>query len=97
MEKYLKWFLSRVYQLVPFEFGAFNERLPALCADVYPWAVSVEVFPHGRVVPEHFGAALVGASDRPRYLLHTGLTLGLDPEKQFQSEAIACSRLTLTC
>ena len=85
-----------MYQLVPFEFGAFNERLPALCADVYSWAVCVEVFPHGRVVPEHFGAALVGASDRPRYLLHTGLTLGLDPEKQFQSDdAIACSKVTV--
>ena len=86
-----------MYQLVPFEFGAFNERLPALCADVYSGPVSVEVFPHGRVVPEHFGAALVGASDRPRYLLHTGLTLGLDPEKQFQSgdDAIACSKVTV--
>ena len=85
-----------MYQLVPFEFGAFNERLPALCADVYSRPVSVEVFPHGRVVPEHFGAALVGASDRPRYLLHTGLTLGLDPEKQFQSDdAIACSKVTV--
>lgn len=45
-------------KLVTFEFGALDEGLAALCADVHAWPVGVEMLPHGRVIPEHLCAAL---------------------------------------
>lgn len=54
----LEGFLSRVNELVAFEFGALNESLAALRADVHARSVSMEMLPHGRVIPEHLCAAL---------------------------------------
>lgn len=54
----LEGFLPRVDELVTFEFGALDERLATLGADVHAGSVGVEVLPHGRVVPEHLCAAL---------------------------------------
>lgn len=54
----LEGLLPRVNQLVTFEFGALHEGLAALGADVHAGPVSVEMFPHGRVIPEHLCAAL---------------------------------------
>lgn len=54
----LEGFLPRVNELVTFEFGALDERLAALGADVHARPVGVEVLPHGRVIPEHLRAAL---------------------------------------
>lgn len=54
----LEGFLPRVNELVTFEFGALDERLAALGADVHAGAVGVEMLPHGRVIPEHLCAAL---------------------------------------
>lgn len=59
----LEGFLSCVNQLVTFEFGALDERLAALGADVHARAVGVEMLPHGGVIPEHLCAAL-GTTDR---------------------------------
>ena len=43
----LEGFLPRVNELVTFEFGALDERLAALGADVHAGAVGVEMLPHG--------------------------------------------------
>lgn len=43
----LEGFLSRVNELVAFQFGALHKRLAALGADVHTGAVGVEVLPHG--------------------------------------------------
>jgi len=50
-------------QLVPLEFTGLYKCLPALRTHVNPRPVRVKVLPHGRVVAEHLGAALVGAGD----------------------------------
>ncbi len=50
--------------LVAFELGALDERFPALCADVDPGPVRVQVFSHGRVIAKHFSATFVGTCDR---------------------------------
>lgn len=54
----LKGLLSCVNKLVTLEFGAFNEGFATFCAHVHAGSVGVEVFPHGRVIPEHLCAAL---------------------------------------
>ena len=54
----LEGFLSSVDKLVSFQLGALHEGLPTLCTDVHARSVSVQVFPHGRVVSEHLGTAL---------------------------------------
>lgn len=46
-ESDLEGFLSRVNELVTFEFGALHKRLAALGTDVHAGAVGVEVLPHG--------------------------------------------------
>ena len=55
-----------VDELMPLQLGALDEGLAALGADVDARAVGVEVLPHGGVVAEHLGAALVRARDRSR-------------------------------
>lgn len=55
---HLKRFLSCVYKLMPLQLWAFNEGLATLCTDVHAWPMSVQVFPHCRVIPEHFGTPL---------------------------------------
>lgn len=54
----LEGFLPRVNELVALEFGALNESLAALRADVHARSVSMKMLPHGRVIPEHLCAAL---------------------------------------
>ena len=54
----LERFLPCVNELVAFEFGALDEGLATLGADVHSGAVGVEMLPHGWVIPEHFCAAL---------------------------------------
>lgn len=50
---------------MPLEFAALDEGLAAFGADVDTRSVGMQVLPHGRVVPEHLGAALVRTRYRP--------------------------------
>lgn len=54
----LEGFLPRVYKLVTLEFGTLDESLATLSADVHAGTVSVEMLPHGGVIPEHLCATL---------------------------------------
>ena len=47
---YLKWFLSRVYQLVPLQFAALHKGFAAFGAHVHARPVCVKVLPHGGVI-----------------------------------------------
>ena len=62
-----------------FQFRALNKGFATLGADVNPRPVGVKVFPHGRVVAEHFRAPFVWTGDRSRYLL-AAIPFRLDPE-----------------
>ena len=62
---------------MPLELRTLYEGFSALGADVDPRAVRVQVLPHGRVVPEHFRAALVRTRYSPRHLV---ARLPLGPE-----------------
>jgi len=46
----LKWFLSRVYQLVPLQFAALHKGFAAFGAHVHARPVCVKVLPHGGVI-----------------------------------------------
>jgi hypothetical protein len=59
---------------MPLQLGALDEGLAALGAHVDPGPVRVQVLPHGRVVAEHLGAALVRTRYGPRNLV-AGCTL----------------------
>lgn len=59
----LKGLLSCVDELVALEFGALDESLAALCADVNAGSVGMQMLPHGRVIPEHLCAALWGEEE----------------------------------
>lgn len=48
---------------MPLEFAALDEGLAAFGTDVDTRSVGMQMLPHGRVVAEHLGAALV----RTRY------------------------------
>lgn len=52
-------------ELMPLEFAALDEGLAAFGADVDTRSVGMQVLPHGRVVAEHLGAALVRTRYRP--------------------------------
>ena len=55
---YLERLLASMNKLGSLQFTRFNKSFPALCTDVNPRTVGVEVFSHRGVVSEHFGAAL---------------------------------------
>ena len=55
---YLERLLASMNKLVSLQFTRFNKSFTALCTNVYPRTVGVEVFSHRGVVSEHFSAAL---------------------------------------
>ena len=77
-------------ELVALELGALDEGLSALCANVDPGAVRVQVLPHRAVVSEHFCAALVRAPNRPRHVVPR-LTLRLYSVKRAEIKINYCN------
>ena len=59
---HLERLFSGVDQLVSLQLGALDKGLATLCTDVDARPVSMEMLPHGRIVPEHLGTALHGHS-----------------------------------
>lgn len=55
---HLERFLPGVHQLMSLEFGALHKSLAALCTDMHPRTVSVQMFAHGSIVPEHLATTL---------------------------------------
>lgn len=76
----LERLLASMNKLVSLQFTRFNKSFTALCTDVNPWTVGVEVFSHRGVVSEHFSAALVRTSYRARNLFMS-LLLWFYPSK----------------
>ena len=81
LKRALEGLLARVNKLMPFQFGALDEGLAALGADVNTGPMGVQVLPHGGIVAKHFGAPLVGAGNGSRYFLGAGLSLRFDSGK----------------
>ena len=68
--------LACMYELMPLQFTALDEGLPAFRTNMHSRSVGVEMFPHGSVVSEHLVASLVRTRDGPR-------SINLDDRKFF--------------
>lgn len=87
-ERALKGFLSRMDELVAFQFRALDKGFPTLGAHVDTRTVSMEMFSHGRVVTKHLCTSLMRAGYSAGNII-TRLSLRLYPARRRNHPSIS--------